>query len=323
MSATVSILDVEYRDGGETDVTVTVSTDQNDTVDYNLVVSDDSGGLFGGNSETINGTLFGGSGSFPGDSETHTITFDVGDDESGTVDAEVNPVGGGSVVTWDSDSYDWTADGADSGNGGGGGSTPDASVEIQVLGVDYDDAQETLTVTTTISTSDAAVVPYTYRVENSTGGQISHSGELAGGSGSFPGDTDTHETIFNISGDTTGTVTATTTDGPDATTTADWEVEPPDNGNGGSPSFDPGLIGVSCDAEQTIGLSDVSTFDVWISNDNDATAAYTADVLVNGNEIETLSGTVSGGGQVSESVSIEFDAPGTYNVDVDVSAQEA
>ena len=92
----IDILGIE-RDGGDIVATVTVATDQQEFIEYEFLASHDPGG-----ETTVAGQLFGTSGSFPGDSETHEIRVEDVTATSGVLTVEL--VEGGD----DTDTVEWS-----------------------------------------------------------------------------------------------------------------------------------------------------------------------------------------------------------------------
>lgn len=84
MALEVEILDVD-ESGSTLDVSVSVTVDDTETVDYELNINDTGTG----GEVTRSGTLNGGSGSYPGDSNIEEASFGIGDTSGGTVTAVI------------------------------------------------------------------------------------------------------------------------------------------------------------------------------------------------------------------------------------------
>lgn len=89
------------------------------------------------------------------------------------------------------------------------------------------------------------------------------------------------------------------------------------------PSFDPSAVTASCDAGGEVVVDEQTTITVTISNDNNSRASYSGQVLVNDSATGGFSGTVRGGGTVTESVALVFDSTGQKSISIDVDAEEA
>jgi len=84
MSVTVDIASVELTNNS-LEVTVFVTTDTTETIDYELNINDTGTG----GTVTRFGTLTGGAGSFPGDTQTERVSFGVNRTTGGTVTAQI------------------------------------------------------------------------------------------------------------------------------------------------------------------------------------------------------------------------------------------
>lgn len=84
MALEVEILNVEDT-GNTLDIAVSVTTDTVETIEYALNINETGTG----GTVTRFGTLAGGAGSFPGDSEIRDVSFGVGDVTGGTVTAQI------------------------------------------------------------------------------------------------------------------------------------------------------------------------------------------------------------------------------------------
>lgn len=80
----VEILSVD-DEGTTLDISVAVTTETTETIDYELNINDTGTG----GTVTRSGTLVGGAGSFPGDSNIHDASFGIGDTTGGTVTAVI------------------------------------------------------------------------------------------------------------------------------------------------------------------------------------------------------------------------------------------
>ena len=90
------------------------------------------------------------------------------------------------------------------------------------------------------------------------------------------------------------------------------------------PAFDESSVTASCSVgSQEITPGGTVDVPVTVTNSNDGPASYTVDVLVDGSTETTLSGTVPGGDQAADSVTLAFDDTGQYGIDVSVSASPA
>ena len=96
-SVTVDVLNVDYDDELENiEVRIAVATSAAENITYSGEITAAPGG-----SDSFSGELFGASGSFPGDSNTHTATFDVAGADSGEVTATVSdPNTAVDTATW-------------------------------------------------------------------------------------------------------------------------------------------------------------------------------------------------------------------------------
>jgi len=145
MALEVEILNVEDT-GNTLDIAVSVTTDTVETIEYALNINETGTG----GTVTRFGTLAGGAGSFPGDSEIRDVSFGVGDVTGGTVTAQITEpeeyVGVQDQVEWGEQTGSINLTNCDVSQSGGdltvsytlapsGGASGDTRVNIDVDGV--------------------------------------------------------------------------------------------------------------------------------------------------------------------------------------------
>ena len=305
MTIDVSILDVELA-GDQIDVTVTVSTGENDTIDYQLEVTHTDTG----DSAIVDDQLFGGSGSFPGDSNTHTVTLDSGGRLAGTVTADVGTTSG--PADSDTDTVDWAID-------------PTTVIDVEILSAQIE--SDELVVQATVSTSEPIYYEYDLEISDGRGNTVTvppvGSAELFGTSGSFPGDSNVHEGRFAVAPGDSGTASAEIVDEPTLTASASWEFEDDDVTE--PDPFDPQLITTTCaglPSEVVEGQPFELDYSLDNANEQDAVVEYAitaGDTAIDGGTV-----TVAAGSTRTISTSPTIDSSGDYTVAVVVdSAQPA
>jgi hypothetical protein len=125
----VEILSIT-EDAGEMVVTASVTTNTTQTVEYEGEIND-SGPNSTGGTKFFSGTLEGGAGSFPGDSNTHEARFSLDNASSGTITALT------SSGPFDQAQQDWTIEGLTGGDGGddGGSNAPEDQIILEECSV--------------------------------------------------------------------------------------------------------------------------------------------------------------------------------------------
>lgn len=90
------------------------------------------------------------------------------------------------------------------------------------------------------------------------------------------------------------------------------------------PAFDPSNVTASCSLGNVeVVPGDQVTVPITVSNENGSTASYTVTMTVDGSTEETLSGTVGANSQTTEQGTYIPGSTGTFNVEIDISAQQA
>lgn len=323
MAISVDILDTEVV-GDTVESTVVVSIDTAETRDYKLRVEYNDVPMV-----NESGTLFGGSGSFPGDSETYIVEGPIDAGVSGQVDtvkAEVYESGlFGSVLDTATATVDAPSDSPDPSPEPD--PQPDPEVSVDILGVEILEGPLRAVPTIVVSTEQAQTIDYTLETEGG-GGIRRFQDTLFGGSGSFPGDSNTHEPIFNVEGQSSGTIEAEIISGPSGSATRDFEVST--GGGGGQPPVDqpvisPDDLSINClstTLDDTIraGFSTNPLYNV--TNFANADVRATIAAVVDGQQVATDQVDIPEGQTASARIPIRFDTPGTYDVGFEVTNVE-
>ena len=318
MAISVDILDTEVV-GDTVESTVVVSIDTAETRDYDLTVN-----YSGVPMVTESGTLFGGSGSFPGDSETYIVEGPlnvIGGGAERVVEARVLEPGlFGGVIDTDTATVDAPSDSPDPSPEPE--PQPDPEVSVDILGVEILEGPLRVVPTIVVSTEQAQTIDYTLETRGG-GGVRRFQDTLFGGSGSFPGDSNTHEPIFNVEGQSSGTVEAEIISGPTGSDTRDFEVTTGGGGGGGDeppvdqPVIEPSDLSITC-----LGTTLPSTVDAGgtvnpvFQVDNPTSTNLTAEVeaVVDGSSAGRFSVDVPAGGATSGRQRIQLEQTGERQI---------
>ena len=174
------------------------------------------------------------------------------------------------------------------------------ALDVEVLDLSADSAEVTATVSVTTNTTQTIEYAASVVDEGVSSQPITEiSGTLYGGSGSYPGDTETHEIVYSTGGATSGALTVSVTEPPAAGQDQEsWSV---DSGGGtGDPAPevpDPSEIGIErCDIVAPAEVTPEDTVELeveWLAPTNDN---FEADVRIDvgGKFVGTATSTLGG-----------------------------
>lgn len=295
MSLTVDIANVEVTDN-TLEVAVFVTTDTTKTIDYALNINDTAtGGIV-----TRRGTLVGGAGSYPGDTQTERVSFGVNQSTGGTVTATITEpeeyVGAQDQVKWGDQDATTQFDINQC------ASNPTSSGDLEV---DY-----------SVSPSGASGGDATVevRVDGQVVGQATHFVPVRGGgfSQTIPASQlpigEDMPVEVGINGDFRDCGTVSVAD-PDAAPEPTPEPEPSD------PSISLTCTGLST-SQITSGGEVGASYSV--TNSGGRLAVVDIGVFVNGSQVGTEFETLSAGETAEGTVDIALSEPGDYTVNLEV-----
>lgn len=296
-------IDVEIGSVDETDssleITVYVSTETTDTIDYTLNVNDTGTGGSADRSGTLETT-----GSFPGDSNTHEVSFGLGDVSGGEVTAQITAPEE-YVGSEAQDQVSW-------------GESDSIEPDFEVTQCDVSDESDgSLTIDYSIAPNNdtGGTTNVEFRVDGETVGGEFHDVPARGEGYSKtipPEDLPVGENMpveVGVDGDFSecGSVT-TEEDDPQDEPEDEPESEP-------EPDISLTCRGLS---ETEIRAGESTAVEYTVSNSGGVLAIVDVGVFVDGEQIDTEFHTLSEGEEEEAAVELTFDSPGERSVSLEV-----
>ena len=253
-----------------------------------------------------------------GEDATQTVTLDLaeigigpGDTEEVAVTTTLVDPGTGSLFDQIQDTVEVSIPG-----------DPTDEVSVDILSTQYDASTEEIVVTASVAISGTGSFEYDLEISDGRGNSITlppiGSAQLDGGTGSFPGDSNTHEARFAASPGDSGEATAQVVGEPGLSASASWSVDDDDpDPPGDDPDFDEDLVTLTCSVPSSARVGDVVDVQIGIHNDNPMAGWYSIGIVMNGNFVTDVDGVIDGFGDTAETVQIELTQPG----EIDVSLQ--